>query len=227
MASLILPFSREVETAPTHLSIRSGSPPREGPFMAAAHDRLLGSRPERTFHSAPSPAQGRVRGLEVPPDARRERNGGSIPHRLPRRAGSGLERRHSPEAEARMEGPFRSGCYPARVCAQGQRRSLPASGSRNGRSIPHHVPPAPGPQPWGDAGLPRGREGGMDVPCRTARAPCGRLHRERWGALPGPHHAVGAAAAALSGRARRGGTSGEWWTSTWCPRRGRTWPGGW
>jgi hypothetical protein len=30
-----------------------GLPPREAPFMAAAHVSLLGDSPERTFHSVP------------------------------------------------------------------------------------------------------------------------------------------------------------------------------
>jgi hypothetical protein len=143
-------------------------------FMAAVHDCFLEGRPERTLHSVcrRSPTHALVRAHGPPPDVRSERNGGSIPLRPPRKVQSGGERCHSRERSP--EWTFHSAPGVARLGAacRGQRGALPASGTWNGRSIPH--PTSSRARPCSDLHQGRDRANGHSIPHRAssrARSP--------------------------------------------------------
>lgn len=137
-----------VQRGHLHAPIPVASPGQQGLGSSASNALaarffLLGSRLERTFHSAPPPRQ-------TPP---------------------WREGRHPPTAEGRKEASFRFGCSSTQVSVQGQRRSPSASGGRNGRSIPPCTSPAPGPTAMAmKACLRGGGRNGCSVP-RWSRAP--------------------------------------------------------
>jgi hypothetical protein len=134
-------------------------------FMAAAHDGFLEGRPERTLHSVcqRSPTHAPVRAHGPPPDARSERNGGSIPLRPPRKARSGGER--CPPRERSPEWKFHSAPGVARLGSACRGSAGLCLRAEPGTDVPFRTPRPPGPGPAQTCI--RAETEPMDVPFRS------------------------------------------------------------